>query len=119
MTIKRVTANELDRYLARRRPNLLLPPGGAAGWRKCAASPWGRPLAAKVIADAGRVLKFPPLERALTGRRLLDVSRSALYRITTLGTAWGLTGEDKYAKRALADRIILAQGAEVFVNRVD
>ncbi len=56
-------------------------------------------LIAAVVAQADAALAAKPVERILEGRRLLGVSRTALLRLTALGAAWRLTGEDAYAQR--------------------
>ncbi|SIO23303.1 heparinase II/III domain-containing protein [Algoriphagus halophilus] len=48
------------------------------------------------VADG--VAALPTLPRELTGRRLLSVSRAYLKRITYLGYAFQLTGDEKYLK---------------------
>ena len=53
-----------------------------------------------VIAEADWMLTQPPLERKLTGRRLLSVSRAAVQRIGTLALAYRLTGEARFADGA-------------------
>ncbi len=45
-------------------------------------------------------LKEAPVERVLTGRRLLSISRLALQRITSLAYAWRITDDERYARRA-------------------
>ena len=54
----------------------------------------------------------PVLERVLHGRRLLSVSREALYRIGCLSLAWRMTGERKYADRAIAEAKSVASFAD-------
>lgn len=64
-------------------------------------------LARKVFdlikAKADRALDQPPVERTLIGRRLLDVSRLALDRITALAMVARITGEERYARRAIEE----------------
>lgn len=63
-----------------------------------------RELALKrVIERADILLETQPLERKMTGRRLLPVSREALYRISTLSMAYRVTGERRYFERALRE----------------
>lgn len=64
----------------------------------------------KVIrAEADRILGEPPLKRELVGKRLLGVSREFLERMTTLGMEYRITGEKRYAERAVAEmRAIVA-----------
>ena len=55
----------------------------------------------KAILDAGEeMLSYRPLERIKTGKRLLDVSRSALKQIYYLAYSYRMTGDDRYAEQA-------------------
>lgn len=65
------------------------------GLRACA----GR----RVQERAEVLLGTAPLERAMIGRRMLRISRIALYRISTLAMAYRLAGERKYLDRAVAE----------------
>ena len=63
-----------------------------------------RHLAAQRVRErAELLLPKRPLERKLIGRRLLDVSRTALYRISTLSMAYRLSGERKFLERAVEE----------------
>ena len=63
-----------------------------------------RELALKrVLERADMLLVTQPVERKMTGRRLLGVSRMALYRISTLSMAYRVTGERRYLDRALRE----------------
>jgi len=53
-----------------------------------------------IIARCDEIIDEPLLERIITGRRMLTVSRKALERIYYLSYAWRMTGEDRYAARA-------------------
>ncbi|MGN0845498.1 MAG: heparinase II/III family protein [Kiritimatiellia bacterium] len=55
--------------------------------------------AKRMFARAEDLLDKPVLTRVQTGRRLLAVSRRALYRISHLAMAYRLTGERKYLER--------------------
>ena len=55
--------------------------------------------ARRVIARADDLLDKPVLERKQIGKRLLDVSRKALYRLSHLAMAYRLTDERKYLER--------------------
>lgn len=56
------------------------------------------------VVDAAKALGAKPvLERKMTGRRLLGVSREALRRITVLSAAWLYTKDDATLKRAEAE----------------
>lgn len=58
---------------------------------------------------ADQLLEAPPLERVVIGRRLLQVSRLALSRISVLAMVARLTGETKYAKRAIAETLAMCR----------
>jgi len=53
-----------------------------------------------ILAECNKIITLPPVERALTGRRLLDKSREALKRIFYLSYAWRMTSDEKYSARA-------------------
>lgn len=63
----------------------------------------GEALAGRLRADADILLKMPPSTRLVKGRRLLEVSRRVLLRVTTLIAVWLFTGERCYADRALLE----------------
>ncbi|MBQ7191068.1 MAG: heparinase II/III family protein [Kiritimatiellae bacterium] len=62
-----------------------------------------------VRADANQILSFKPLTRIQTGRRLLTVSRNALYRISTLAMTYRLYGGDTYLNRAREELLAVAR----------
>lgn len=62
-----------------------------------------------VLTGADKMLSLPGLERVMTGKRLLDVSRDALKRIYYLAYAYRLTQDKKYLQ--IAERDILAVSA--------
>lgn len=53
-----------------------------------------------IIKNSESFLTAPPLERIKIGKRLLDVSRSALKQIYYLSYSWRMTGDDRYAEKA-------------------
>lgn len=53
-----------------------------------------------IIAESDKMISLPVLERVLTGRRLLGVSREAIRRIFFLSYSWRMTKNDKYYLRA-------------------
>ncbi len=59
----------------------------------------------KVFSD--NLLAEPPLERIMTGRRLLSVSRQALKRVFYLSTMYRLEGDKKYSDRAVSEMLAL------------
>ncbi|MDO5308112.1 MAG: heparinase II/III family protein [Planctomycetia bacterium] len=50
----------------------------------------------------------PPVERQLTGRRLLSVSREALSRISKWSFLYRMTGQEQYAKRVETEMVAIA-----------
>lgn len=58
-----------------------------------------------ILKESNRYLELPTLNRKLTGKRLLSVSREALKRILYLSYSFRITGNERYAKRAI-DEII-------------
>ncbi|MBN1293616.1 MAG: heparinase II/III family protein, partial [Candidatus Latescibacteria bacterium] len=51
-----------------------------------------------VLARADKDINLSPLEHKLIGPRLLSVSRECLRRVYSLGLAYRLTGDEKYAR---------------------
>jgi len=67
--------------------------------KKSDRSQLSRSLKNLVIKQADLLLDTSPIERRLTGRRLLGQSRRCLQRTILLATAYHLTGESKYVQR--------------------
>ncbi len=67
-----------------------------------------RKILAALRANAEAVLEAKPVERIVTGRRLLSVSRTALHRIMLLSSLYKITGEDRYASRAKEELLAAA-----------
>jgi len=61
---------------------------------------------------ASKILPKPPLQRILTGPRLLLVSREALNRIATLSLLACVCEEEKYAERAIEEMLAVARFAD-------
>ena len=57
----------------------------------------------RVVRGAEALLKEPVLTRKQEGRRLLGVSREALYRISTLAMAFRLTDDVRFRDRGVAE----------------
>ena len=89
----------------REHPRLLVGDAGFEPLKRNAGTPAGKGLAERVIHDAEQLLDIPPLARRMEGRRLLMTSRTVLFRITTLCVAEKLTGERKYADRAIREMV--------------
>jgi len=58
-----------------------------------------------LIKDANAMLTASALEHKLVGPRMLHVSRMCVDRMYTLGLAWRLTGDERYA-RAMRDNLL-------------
>lgn len=54
----------------------------------------------QVLEESNKMLALPTLERVLTGRRLLSVSREAIRRIFFLSYSWRMTKDARYRIRA-------------------
>lgn len=90
-------------------PRLFLPAGGEVELKqRISRDPVAAKLQAAIVAEADRQLASKPVERVLIGRRLLDKSRTALSRVLHWGMAWRLTGQEKYAVRARAELLAVA-----------
>ena len=61
----------------------------------------------KLFSD--NLLTEPPLERKMTGRRLLSVSRQALKRVFYLSTMYRLEGDKRYSDRAVSEMLALCR----------
>ncbi len=85
-------------------PRLLL---DDAALRAAVAAAQTDPLRAalhrRIVASATADLGTKPVERILVGPRLLDKSRTALGRILTASMAYRLTGDPRFAARALLE----------------
>lgn len=61
-----------------------------------------------IIQQADALITVAPIERRMTGRRLLEQSRRCVKRVLTLSMAYYLTGDDKYARRGEAEMLAAA-----------
>lgn len=74
--------------------------------RKNAETPQGKLLAKRIIGNAEQLLPVPPQSKKMMDpMRMLSTSQQILGRLTTLATAWALTGEKRFAERATAELI--------------
>lgn len=73
-----------------------------------AASTLGKATAEAIVRQAGLLLDTPPITRKLQGRRLLGESRRCVKRVLTLATAFYLTGDRKYVRRAEKEMLAVA-----------
>jgi len=62
----------------------------------------------RLLGDAEKMLKEQPIQRKLIGPRLLDKSRTALQRITTLAGLYRLDGDRRFAERARKEMLTAA-----------
>ena len=70
---------------------------------RCATDAYVKMGFEQVKFVSGQLLSLPPVERIKVGRRLLSVSRLALWRITSLALAYRLGGDARYLERAVAE----------------
>ena len=90
-------------------PRLLLGRGEEAKLRdEIAADPQIKAIWELIHRSADAMLAEPSIERKMVGRRLLGESRTCLRRMTHLGMAYRLTGEQRYADRAKAEMLAVA-----------
>ncbi len=61
-----------------------------------------------ILSESDRLLELAPVERIMTGRRLLSISREALRRLFFLSYAWRMTHEEKYLLRAEKEMLAVA-----------
>jgi hypothetical protein len=95
-----VTVEWLQDHISGAHPRLILTPELLETAReKIAADGPEAPLYAKLRADANALVEKPPLERILTGRRLLDVSRKAVGRTLALAMVYKVEGNPIHLER--------------------
>jgi hypothetical protein len=90
-------------------PRILLAPDdqkAIAG--KIATDPVARQVHTLILAESERLLQVAPVERVMTGKRLLHVSREALRRIFFLSYAYRMSGDVKYAERSEREMLAVA-----------
>ncbi len=75
---------------------------------KCDRHPVAQSLKSLVIKQASRLLDVSPIERKLTGRRLLGKSRECIHRVILLSMAYHLTGDTKYVERCEKEMLTAA-----------
>ena len=90
-------------------PRLLVLDADLAAVRQAiAADPLVRAWHKQLTRDAQRLLTAPPVEHKLIGPRLLDQSRRALQRISTLAGLYRLDGDRRFAERARREMLAAA-----------
>lgn len=90
------------RKIPKNHPRLFITAQTAGVIKRNAKTFYGKPLAERIISDADNILKMKPLERKIT-YQLLFVSRGVAAIIQHLGVAYYLTGDKKYAERAIRE----------------
>lgn len=91
-------------------PRLLLKKGDITAMKEFAAkSPNAKKIHNLIIAEADKVLEQAPVERVMTGRRLLSVSRTALQRIFYLSYAYVTTEDMRYVARAEKEMLVISE----------
>ena len=73
------------------------------------SDPGARRLRDRLYEQAVRILDEPPVEYKLIGPRLLHQSRKGLRRVYTLATVYTLSGEERFARRALKEMLAAAE----------
>jgi len=81
------------------------PKAFAAIRRNAKDGSYGQVLAGFLLRRAEEYLKVPPMPRKVVGGRMLETSRQELRLFTTLATAWVITGDKRFADRAIAELI--------------
>ncbi|MGE4564825.1 MAG: heparinase II/III family protein [Victivallaceae bacterium] len=102
----KVTVTDIEKALEampKDRPRLFIGKDGLKRLGDNAKFRDGKALADRIVYDATLMLDYKPCEREMEGRRLLMTSRRVLYRVNTLGMAYLLTGDKRFAKRAIAE----------------
>jgi hypothetical protein len=90
-------------------PRLLLLKGEENKIRQTLASdPALNKIHEAIVSECNKLITTPVLERVLTGRRLLSVSREAIRRVFYLSYAQRLTNDKRYGVRAEQEMIHLA-----------
>lgn len=98
-TLEEVRA-AVEKAISKGHPRLFTDGQGLAALKATAdADPIQRQLADAIIQQADWLMDIKPVQRKLTGRRLLGVSRACLKRTLLLATAYHLTGRQEYADR--------------------
>lgn len=65
-----------------------------------ASDPVWATLHQAIINESDKITALPELERIMTGKRLLSISREAVHRIFYLSYAYRMTGQNKYSGKA-------------------
>ncbi len=104
MTVRPEIAVAVPRVVQTPHPRLFADKAGFAALKARAARDEYVRMGVEHVRDcADALLDAPPVVRELEGRRLLGVSRRALYRINTLALAYRLYERPEHLARALAE----------------
>ncbi len=96
--------DQVLRTLVPGHPRLIAPQGAEEHVRQLLQrDPTARDIFQAVQQAGNQILTEPPIRHRLIGPRLLDQSRRCLGRIYTLATLYRLTGDAKYAERAVVE----------------
>ena len=91
-------------------PRLLLKKGDVTAIKQYVAeSANGKKVHDYILAEAEKTLALAPVERTMTGRRLLSISRVALRRIFYLSYAYLTTEDTRYALRAEKEMLAVCE----------
>lgn len=74
-------------------------------------STWNR-LHQNIISESDKLINQPPVLNIKIGRRLLDKSRTCLFRVFYLSYAYRMTHEAKYLKRAEEEMLAVSRFAD-------
>jgi hypothetical protein len=105
----RPPAADLLKTLRPQHPRLYILDEDLPGIQKAAADdPLTHAWYERLQKEAGKMLDEPPVEHRLIGPRLLDQSRAALRRISTLAALYRLDGDRRKAERARREMLTAA-----------
>ena len=91
-------------------PRLLLKSGDITAMKEYASkSANAKKVHDYIISEADKMLSLAPVERTMTGRRLLSVSRVVLRRVFYLSYAYVTTEDMRYAQRAEKEMLAVSE----------
>jgi hypothetical protein len=106
---RRAAADDILKTLRPQHPRLYVLDEDLPAIRRAAADdPLVRDWYERLQKEARKMLGEPPVEHRLIGRRLLDQSRAALRRISTLAALYRLDGDRRKAERARREMLTAA-----------
>lgn len=83
--------------------------GEKAVWRSINRYPQLHSVHKRILNECDKILFQSPVQRELEGKRMLQVSRTALQRILYLSYAYRMTGTERYARRAEQEMLAVCQ----------